>query len=199
MNLFWKIIAWIVARPRIANWLIQRAMKTPYQHILSPDHSEVYMYRFWLFNGYLTQAQKDRYKAEGKKLPWRFPYSIRLHRIMVPDLARHKHDHPSRSRSIILKGWYDEERLEYQPPCAGMDWSMLPEAYHTFGYHRAQGSTAVLELGEFHNITRVPDGGVWTMFITGPRAKEDWGYLVDGKKVSFREYVREGTVVDNVP
>ena len=195
-NLFWQTAAWIVSRPAIANWLINRAKKTPYQHILSPDHKEVYMERYWVFNPYPTQKEKDAYKARGEKLPWQFPISIRIHRIMVPDGDRHHHDHPWDARTILFKGGYDEERLEYSGPCSSLDWmSFIPATYHVVPYRRKQGDTVTLGFGEFHRITKVPKEGVWTLFITYP-LKGDWGYLVDGKKVSFREYVRGGTVVD---
>lgn len=195
-NLFWKWLALFLAQPKVTAWLIARAKKTPYQHILSPDHTKVYMERYWLFNPYPTQKEKDAYKAAGKKLPWQFPVSIRIHRIMVPDGDRHHHDHPWNARTILLKGGYDEERLEYREPCPSLDWtSMLPGAYYTQPYRRKQGDTATLGFGEFHRITKVPAEGVWTLFITFP-LQGDWGYMVDGKKVSFREYVRSGTVVD---
>lgn len=45
INLFWRLVAKLLARPAIADWLIARAKLTPYQHIMSADGSEMYMGR----------------------------------------------------------------------------------------------------------------------------------------------------------
>lgn len=37
LNFFWRILAKVLARPAIADWLIARAKLTPYQHIMSAD------------------------------------------------------------------------------------------------------------------------------------------------------------------
>ena len=47
--LFWRLVAKLLARPAIADWLIARAKLTPYQHIMSADGTEMYMGRWWLF------------------------------------------------------------------------------------------------------------------------------------------------------
>jgi hypothetical protein len=56
--LFWRIIAKVLARPAIAEWLIARAKLTPYQHIMSADGTEMYMGRWWLFNPYSRETHK---------------------------------------------------------------------------------------------------------------------------------------------
>ncbi|EPM43842.1 hypothetical protein A262_27702, partial [Pseudomonas syringae pv. actinidiae ICMP 19073] len=43
INLFWRLLAKLLARPAIAAWLITRAQRTPYLHIRSADGQEVYM------------------------------------------------------------------------------------------------------------------------------------------------------------
>ncbi len=43
LNIFWRIIAKVIAHPAIADWLIARAKLTPYQHIMSADGTEMYM------------------------------------------------------------------------------------------------------------------------------------------------------------
>ncbi|MBY8958331.1 hypothetical protein J1G18_13640 [Pseudomonas sp. MIS38] len=45
INLFWRLVAKLLARPAIAEWLIARANITPYQHIMSADGTEMYMGR----------------------------------------------------------------------------------------------------------------------------------------------------------
>ncbi|KKI24516.1 hypothetical protein WX98_19415 [Pseudomonas syringae pv. persicae] len=42
----------------------------------------------------------------------------------------------------------------------------------------------------YHRIDEVSPGGVYTLFITS-RWKGDWGFLVNGVKVAWREYIGE--------
>jgi hypothetical protein len=56
---------------------------------------------------------------------------------------------------------------------------------------RLPGDTATIKLGEYHSIDYVSDGGVYTMFITWDY-RGTWGFLVNGKKVPWREYTNEG-------
>ncbi|WP_042562263.1 hypothetical protein, partial [Pseudomonas fluorescens] len=58
LNFFWRIIAKVLARPAISDWLIARAKLTPYQHIMSADGTEMYMGRWWLFNPYSRETHK---------------------------------------------------------------------------------------------------------------------------------------------
>lgn len=167
-----KWLAKQLARPRVVDWLIRRAEKTPYFHITSKDGTDVYMYRYWLFNPYPKNHQA-----------WRFPISIRLHRIMRRDMDRDKHDHPWNARTFILRGGYTEERLEYLESCEYF-------GGHTYSidYRRKAGDTATLRYGEYHCITEVSDDGVWTLFITG-KYRGTWGFLVNGVKVQYRKYL----------
>ena len=160
----WKIVAWVVSRRPVASWLMRRAQRTPYLHIYSPDGSEVYMYRWWLFNPCDNDTRQCRYR-------W-CPISIRVHRIMTPDNDRHLHDHPWNAQTIILDGWYTERRQ--------------------FSNHtRIEGDTAPLRFGEYHQITDVSRTGATTLFITG-KYRGTWGFLVDGIKIRYREYLGIG-------
>jgi len=171
-NLLWKLVAKAVSHPSVVKWLIARAKKTPYSHIYKDG--DVYMERYWLFNPYpVNEVERERWRS---KWP-----SVRLHKIMRPDRDRHMHDHPWDARTIILQGWYREERLERR--------------YHFLGYqskivraYRYAGETATLKFGEYHKITDVPDEGVWTMFITW-KYMGTWGFMVDGQKVQWRKYL----------
>lgn len=175
-NLLWRLIARAVTTPAVADRVIQQAQRTPYSHILSMDGSDVYMYRWWLFNPY----RKD---AAGEVLPPRFRWlpSIRVHHIIRPDIDRHLHDHPWNARTIVMRGAYVEERIG--------------NTTHV----RLRGYTGRLLFGEYHRITQLSSGGVFTLFFTW-RKRGTWGYLVDGGKVPHREYWggliddREGTV-----
>lgn len=120
-----------------------------------------YMERYWLFNPFDQVNGVECYRVP--ELP-----SIRIHHILRADLARHPHDHPWNARTIILKGWYKEVR-------DGVE------------YLRVEGDTATLNFGEYHHISEVSPGGVWTMFIMDVY-EGGWGFLVDGVKVPWREY-----------
>jgi len=157
-----NLLGWLLSRNRVRKWLITRAQLTPYYH-LADKGGGVYMYRWWLFNGL---------RADGK-FRWPNLPSIRIHHIMRRDLDRHKHDHPANCRTFILQGSYDEDRD-------------TPNG--TASFQRTRGDSAAIKFGEFHTITRVGPGGVWTMFVLGPR-KGMWGFKVDGVKVPFREYL----------
>jgi hypothetical protein len=166
--MIWLIIAKLLALPGIVDRLIARAKRTPYTHITGPDGS-LYMERYWLFNPYPGNSDGD-----GRRWAW-LP-SVRLHRIMREDFDRGAmHDHPWNARTIILRGWYAERRLD------------APNE-REIEYFRRAGDTARLNFGEFHQITVVPLGGVWTFFIVG-RKRGTWGFRVDGVKVPWRTYL----------
>lgn len=167
-NLIWRLFAKLLAWPPIADRLIARSQRTPYMHILSHDESEVYMWRWWLFNPCDRQTSRPRYA-------W-CPWSIRINRIMRPDADRDCHDHPWNARTIILRGWYVEERLS--------------PTDHTIKTRHllTRGQTGTLRIGEYHRIDHVSQRGVFTLFITGPRF-DGWGFLVNGVKVPWRQYL----------
>lgn len=169
-------LARFLARPAVVDWLICRAMRTPYVHITGPDGT-VYMERYWLLNPY------DPNTSGGEKRGWRalLP-SVRLHRIMREDQDRHMHDHPWNARTFILRGWYWEVRPH------GIEHALHPWGSDGVHIKRSAGDTARLNFGEYHRITSVPAGGVWTLFITGKK-RGTWGFLVDGVKVQWRAYL----------
>lgn len=177
--MIWKLIARFLARPTVAQWLITRAMRTPYLHITSADGLDIYMARYWLFNPY------EHCDGGPRQFKW-FPWSIRIHHIRLADQDRDLHDHPWNARTFILQGNYVEEREnpEYE--------SALPT--HAFNspigprIRRSAGDTARLNFGEFHRIDSVSTGGVWTLFVSGPY-QGTWGFLVDGVKVKWRDYL----------
>ena len=179
--MFWDIVAWIVSRPRIADYLIKRSQRTPYFHLPG------YMNRWWLFNSYGNDPEKPEATRHDRKYKW-LP-SIRIHHILRADLARDLHDHPWDARTIILKGDYVERRR-----VAGKGSYTLLDGIEypvTEEYLRLPGDTATIKFGEYHSIDYVSDGGVYTMFITWDY-RGTWGFLVNGKKVPWREYTNEG-------
>jgi len=166
MNFLWHILALILSSQRVTDWLIRRAQRTPYTHITSADGQHTYMGRWWLFNPYGRGA-------DGEQTPARFPWlpSVRIHHICRADQDRHLHDHPWNARTVILRGWYVEEREGSKR-----------------GLVRWPGYTGRLLYGQYHRIAHVSDGGVWTLFITG-RKRGTWGFKVDGAKVPWRTYL----------
>lgn len=182
-NKIWNMVARFVARPAVADWLIRRAQRTPYSPIVKDG--ELYMERFWLFNAY-----PDTGASGADRKPWRFPISIRIHRIVLPDQDRHLHDHPWNARTFILRGWYHEVRPLATPGHRTPDdfvmelLTAIPDQF----YIRRAGDTAALSFGEYHRIASVSPGGVWTLFVTG-KYRGTWGFLVDGAKVQWRRYL----------
>ena len=167
---FWSAFAWTVSRPRVADWLIRRAMRTPYTHLPG------YMNRYWLLNAYE--------KANGKEVTSiRWLPSVRVHHILRRDNDRHKHDHPWDARTIILKNYYFEDRIvEHGRDANGGYYERTSRSA------RFPGDTAPILFGDYHSVAEVPEGGVWTLFITFGY-QGTWGFLVDGVKVPWREYM----------
>lgn len=172
--MIWNLIAKFCARPAVADWLIRRAQARPYSDIVKDG--EVYMWRGWVFNPYDFRPEKTRWQRFMARLP-----SARVHHIRLPDRDRHLHSHPWDARTILLKGGYSEVReADYQGTQAGCD--IYPER------HLRAGDTATLDINDYHRIVDISEGGVWTLFITW-KYQGTWGFLVDGKKVPYREYL----------
>lgn len=184
----WRIVAAIVSRPAVADWLIRRSQRTPYYHITSRDGTDVYMRRWWLFNAYG--------KGEGDKtLPPRWPWlpSIRVHHILRADDDDHMHDHPWNARTIVLRGWYEEERpgdIFHQ----GDTWREYTDARGTFTprevFNRRAGYTGRVLFGQYHRISEVPPEGVYTLWFTWAY-RGTWGFLVNGEKIPYKTYLAD--------
>lgn len=185
--LAWRLIAWALVRQWVFDWLVSRGLGRPYSHIGSADSADTYMFRYWVFNPYGKDAAGEITAPRWTWLP-----SIRLHRIMRPDQDQDLHDHPWNARTIVMLGEYDEERpvdldaarkdgKPFMVIWAGGDDARLR---HT----RRAGYTGRLLFGQYHRITRVSDGGAWTLFFTW-RKRGTWGFMVNGKKVPWREYL----------
>lgn len=161
----WTLIAWILSRNAVATAIINYALRTPYFHLPSNEDPS-YMERYWVFNPYVRKNNK-----QGRsKYTW-FPWNIRVHWIKRADREQHLHDHPWNARTIILKGWYEEERLGDR-----------------FTWLRYKGQTATIGYEQYHRIVKVADDGAWTLFISGPY-QGFWGFLVDGVKIHYKKYL----------
>lgn len=181
--MIWYLIAWIASRKPIADWLIKRAMRTPYTHII--HDGDTYMERYWLFNSY----ERGPNKQEKSKYTW-FPWNIRIHWIRRADMAEHMHDHPWNARTIILRGGYVEQRLmgALQVRSKGR---LIVNDEHIKEFKRVRGCTARIGFKQYHHISHVTPEGAWTLFISGPY-QGTWGFLVDGVKKPWREYFAPG-------
>jgi hypothetical protein len=152
----WNLLAGLCSTPGLRRALITHAQRSPYEHL------DGYMRRWWLFN---------RSDLPGGALFPGLP-SVRVHHILRDDPGRHLHNHPWDARTLILRGWYREERDD--------------------GVHlREEGDTVEIKSNTFHRIAEVSKGGVWTLFITGPRLHE-WGFRTEGGIVRSREYLGAG-------
>lgn len=171
INLFWKLLAKLVSIPSVANYLIERSKRTPYFDL------EGYMERWWLFNPY--QADPVTGSRGNRKIRW-LP-AVRVHHILRADDARDLHDHPWNARTIILKGWYAERRIT----------ALVHDSVVVQQYLRETGDTQSINFGEYHSIDGVSQGGVYTLFFTWDYVGM-WGFLVDGVKVPWQQYVNGG-------
>lgn len=177
MQILYRLIAgYLAKRPALVERLIERAKRTPYTHINSRDGQREYMRRWWLFNPYDGVTRKRKH--------WWIPVSIRIHEIMLPDDDEHMHDHPFDAQTIILRGWYIEERDEE------VERSFKSEIVTGPGWVRAMspGDTAPVLFGDFHRIAAKSAEPVVSMFITF-KERGVWGFDVDGTKVPWDEYL----------
>ncbi len=95
-----------------------------------------------------------------------------LHKIHRPDTDRWLHNHPWRTATFrILSGGYTEERL--------VDGRVEVRAYRVGHVNRLDART-------FHRITSIRPN-TWTLGLIGERV-QDWGFLVDGALVPWRDY-----------
>lgn len=166
-----KLIGRVLMRPNVHNWLLAIAMKTPDTPIMSPDGSEVYMHRYWLFNQISDYKRKYRFIL----------FSIRIHNILRHDMDRHMHDHPFNARTWIMRGGYDEIRL--RPSTS--EWRNMTDVMDEFT--RVPGDTSTLGFEQYHQITAVRPGGALTLFMFGGYLGR-WGFAVDGLKIPHAEY-----------
>lgn len=162
-ELLWRLLATIVTIPFVRDYLLYRAMATPYLHL------QGYMDRYWLFNPYIYGD--GTYIKQGW-LRSRLP-SVRIHHILRADTADHPHDHPWDARTIILIGAYVETYFDKHGNA--IEASRIP------------GDTRAIRYGEYHHISHVTTGGVWTLFFTW-KYMGTWGFLVNGEKVRHPDY-----------
>jgi len=107
----------------------------------------------------------------------RLPFCVRIHHIKKADIMRPPHNHPYTFASIVLRGWYSEERIHVGDTIVSTDMAHAPFEVYS------------VEAARYHRIAEVSDGGVWTMIIH-PRKPSvyEWGFLLpDGTHVPHAE------------
>lgn len=177
----------------LATWLINRAKRTPYFHLHHADGS-LYMERYWLVPFPDTNVAGCFVARWWQPLIWllqRLDIAARIHCIHTPDLDRHLHDHPWSFISVVLRGYYVEQRPITIKPCFD------DEVNPFLGYRedveltrpgaRRQGSIAYRRSTDRHCISYVPMDGVWTLFITF-RKVQWWGFYTPKGKVYWEDY-----------
>lgn len=184
-ELLWRAVARIVTIPAVTDWLIARAQRTPYTNITSRDGTDVYMVRLWLFNPYPNDGDTAGWEKWNRSWRRHLP-SARIHHIRRADEDAHLHDHPWNARTIVLRNWYREHRICSYEAGGGFELDHTGRVRHRF--ERLRGYTGRLLFGQYHRISEVATGGVWTLFITWKK-QGTWGFLVDGKKVPWRKYL----------
>lgn len=153
----------MLSEPTLANLLIESAKKRP------DDHLEGYMMRYWLKPP--APDDLDSLPASPADI---YANSMRIHQILTKDNDRHPHDHPWEFRSIILTGWYKEERLLKSGELATIT--------------RKAGDTYTCSQREYHRITDISEEPLFTLCIIGKKQKR-WGFLVDGQHIDSHAYL----------
>lgn len=169
--LCFALLAWLILLGRAVDraitampeWIIRRAMRTPYRHLAG------YMERFWLFRiGRRGGGESGPYPLIG----------ARVHHILRSDDGRDFHDHPWPYLTIILRGGYWEVR----PVLVDNVVSYCVRTWH------GPGSVLLRRANSWHRL-ELPEGQTaWTLFCTGPKVQH-WGFLVGRRKVGWREYL----------
>jgi len=95
-------------------------------------------------------------------------FSIRLHHWLYSDDLRHEHDHAWSFLSMVLVGKIIEV----------VDGNETVRKAGTVHYFPATYKHAV----------RVANDGAWTLLLTGPISRPDWGMWVDGKQWRRNKY-----------
>lgn len=165
LDFIWCQLAKLLARPAIADWIIQRAQRTPYDHLAIVGGDKIMR-----LPADTTLWPGDRWYMRRYWLLRLGPLQIRVHHIMAADIGRDLHDHPWPFRTFVLRGGYLEHRE------SGGRVMRLP------------GRTASMGRGEFHRIAKVAQRGAWTLFATWGQ-RQGWGFKqASGQFVPHEEY-----------
>lgn len=106
-----------------------------------------------------------------------FGWSIKLHKIVLPDHDRCQHDHPWWFIRIILWGGYVEDRgskkVIIKPWRPWAPWRIYP----VFGNFR-------------HRIDHLLNGPSWSLILCGPKNRE-WGFFTKEGWMHWKKFIQE--------
>lgn len=164
----WPISGWSPAQVVVeALWraasmrVIRYARTRPCVRIY--ERGDLYLERYYI----LGRRASERLPEGCERLRW-LP-TVWVHHFVRPDAGRAQHNHPWWwALSVILRGGYTEERGRVA---------------------RRVTRVNFITRGTFHRVAQL-HGRTWTLFITGAYAGT-WGFIVGGKVVPWRDYVRE--------
>ena len=125
-----------------------------------------YLTRWWL-----SPSTEKRYH-ERKHRP-----ALLLHHIWRPDCDRAPHDHPWWFVSLVLKGWYLENRYN-------------ADGYFTHQVRRRRFSIGFRRSTDLHDIREVSPN-LWTLVLVGPKCRE-WGFMTNDGWVHWKDYIADG-------
>jgi hypothetical protein len=160
----------------LVNWIIKRALRTPYFHLKDKATGDTYMERWWLRQPPGHGSHSSTYE-KGKS-----GVGVRVHHIMRSDEDRAFHDHPWWSISIILRGGYWEIVPINQRQHRRLDLDYRKRVW------RGPGSIVFRSATDRHRL-EIPEGGdAWSLFIMGPWQR-DWGFHTRSGWVNWRKYL----------
>lgn len=113
------------------------------------------------------------------KTPW---FAFCVNHIMEPDIG-YPHDHTASFLSIIVRGWYIERRLHCYPTSL-VPYSDRRRLRRHFNFVRACDHDA-------HRILDVADGGALTLCFMGPKKREWFYHMPDGRLVHYSKINEE--------
>lgn len=168
----------------LVDFVIKRAQTTPY-FPLNHEDGRLYMGRWWLLPKWMLEITDDDEGSRCLRPKKWLPFGLRIHHIATADYDRHLHDHPFTFISLLLRGWYVEQRPIQIDPCFETDGDT--ETCNTT--YRKTGSIALRRAVARHAINKVSPGGCWTLVLTFNKVQW-WGFYTPAGKVHWQEYFR---------
>lgn len=153
-----------------------------------PDYQLRGRWWFWFKNLVTGQPHLSLHDGQYLRRWWLLPknrwFNVYLHHFKGPDQGAFLHDHPYDNVSIILRGSYVEERFIYSEPAVVSLYRLSPHKVDFSQWDKAAkvheaGAVIARSAASPHTIKRIlSDGGVWTLFVTGPAVRV-WGFYTN--------------------
>lgn len=160
------------------HWLLAKKLALPSAGHLHNLDGSLYMGRWWVIRPDSCAARALKFVSGGRY------ESVRLHHIRQGDADRELHSHPFSYTTMILDGWYEEEKLDDKSFTQGVPYSVKTNRrVHTAGSVAHMASS-------YHRIARVSVTGVWTLFFMG-KNRGSWGFLMpNAQPIDRKGYFR---------